>query len=162
MKNSTAIVVRPATPADMEAVLALINELAVYERMPDAVEISAQTLIADGFGAETFFGCIVAEIDHTVVGMALFYPKYSTWQGRCLYLEDLIVHHEFRHRGVGSDLFEAVISEAAKKQCARLEWQVLAWNEPALKFYQKFGATFDPEWHNGRLTRHQLNELQKA
>lgn len=162
MKNSPAIVIRPATPTDMEAVLALIKELAEYERMPNSVEISAQTLISDGFGTEIFFSCIVAEFDHTLVGMALFYPKYSTWQGRCLYLEDLIVRHEFRHQGVGSVLFRAVINEAAKKQCARLEWQVLAWNEPALHFYRKFGATFDPEWHNGRLTRHQLNELQKA
>lgn len=162
MKNEPGVKVRPALPTDMDAVLALINELAAYEHMPHAVEISADALRSDGFGPVKHFYCLVAEVEHTVVGMALLYPKYSTWQGRCLYLEDLIVTQKFRRKGIGKALFEAAIDQAVQAQCARLEWQVLEWNEPALKFYQKFGATFDPEWHNGRLTRQQLNELQKA
>ena len=154
------VTIRKALKEDMVAVHALITELAVYEKEPNAVLISAEELKQHGF-SEHLFDCFVAEHETSgIVGMALFYSRYSTWKGPTLHLEDLYVKQEFRKGGLGKELFDTVVSEAAKQNVGRMEWTVLEWNEPALNFYKKYNATLDPEWHLGTLTREQLNALK--
>lgn len=143
---------RPANQEDMGAVLCLINELAVYENAPNEVIITLEQLIEDGFSPNKVFDCIVAENDRKeIVGMALFYTGYSTWKGKTLYLEDFLVKEPYRKYGIGQQIFDAVISEAKRRNVNRMDWQVLNWNEPAIKFYQKNNAILDEEWTNGRL-----------
>ena len=154
------VTIRKALKEDMVAVHALITELAVYEKEPNAVLISAEKLKQHGF-SEHRFDCFVAEHETSgIVGMALFYSRYSTWKGPTLHLEDLYVKQEFRKGGLGKELFDTVVSEAVKQNVGRMEWTVLEWNEPALNFYKKYNATLDPEWHLGTLTREQLNALK--
>ncbi len=144
----------------MVAVHALIMELALYEREPNAVIISVDDLKRHGF-SEQRFHCFVAEHKKSgIVGMALYYSRYSTWKGPTLHLEDLYVKPKFRKGGLGKELFDKVVDEAAKQNVGRMEWTVLEWNEPALNFYKKYNATLDPEWHLGTLTREQLNALK--
>lgn len=144
----------------MVAVHALIMELALYEREPNAVIISVDDLKRHGF-SEQRFHCFVAEHKKSgIVGMALYYSRYSTWKGPTLHLEDLYVKPKFRKGGLGKELFDKVVDEAAKQNVGRMEWMVLEWNEPALNFYKKYNATLDPEWHLGTLTREQLNALK--
>ena len=144
----------------MVAVHELIMELALYEREPNAVIISVDDLKRHGF-SEQRFHCFVAEHKKSgIVGMALYYSRYSTWKGPTLHLEDLYVKPKFRKGGLGKELFDKVVDEAAKQNVGRMEWMVLEWNEPALNFYKKYNATLDPEWHLGTLTREQLNALK--
>ena len=144
----------------MVAVHALIMELALYEREPNAVIISVDDLKRHGF-SEQRFHCFVAEHKKSgIVGMALYYSRYSTWKGPTLHLEDLYVKPKFRKGGLGKELFDKVVDEAAKQNGGRMEWTVLEWNEPSLNFYKKYNATLDPEWHLGTLTREQLNALK--
>lgn len=144
----------------MVAVHALIMELALYEREPNAVIISVDDLKRHGF-SEQRFHCFVAEHKKSgIVGMALYYSRYSTWKGPTLHLEDLYVKPKFRKGGLGKELFDKVVDEAAKQNVGRMEWTVLEWNEPALNFYKKYNATLDSEWHLGTLTREQLNALK--
>ncbi len=107
----------------------------------------------------TQFQCIVAEVDKVVVGFALSYPKYSTWEGPCVYLEDLYVTQTHRRGGLGRRLFLEVARRSAQAGCARLQWQVLDWNEPAIAFYKSLNAVIDSTWLNGKLTRDQLQQL---
>ena len=151
-----SVTIRQATKADCAAILQLIKDLALYEKAPDQVEITLAQLTADGFGDSPKFECLVAEHTDLVVGMAITYPRYSTWKGAYTYLEDLVVDSLHRNQGIGSLLLNAVIASAVKNGSARLEWQVLEWNEPALEFYKKFNASFDNEWINVRLNRGQL------
>ena len=154
---------RPAVVADAPAIHALIVELAVYEREPDAVEVTVEDLVVDGFGERPGFGAFVVEDAACgVFGMSLYYEKYSTWKGRCLYLEDLVVTASQRGRGAGLALFEAVAKRAADRGCRRMEWQVLEWNEPSIAFYRKLGATLDPTWWNGKLTGEALNKFART
>ena len=158
--RNTMVTIRKAVQEDMIAVHALITELAVYEREPNAVIISVDDLIRHGF-SEQRFHCFVAEHKKSgIVGMALYYSRYSTWKGPTLHLEDLYVKPKFRKGGLGKELFDKVVDEAAKQNVGRMEWTVLEWNEPALNFYKKYNATLDPEWHLGTLTREQLNALK--
>lgn len=145
--------VRPGQPADCLAVHELIVELAIYEKEPEAVVVTPEDLEADGFGPKPIFDLFVAEdvIDGKVIGMALTYEKYSTWKGRCLYLEDFVVTRSRRGEGIGRALFEAVYAQAVDRRVRRLEWQVLEWNEPAIRFYERAGAELDREWLNGRM-----------
>ncbi len=140
----------------MPAVLGLIKELATYEKATNEVDVDVKTLETDGFGAEKIFDCVVAELNTEVVGFALYYTKYSTWKGKCLFLEDFIVKESFRGQGIGKLLFEAVIAVAKARKVKRMEWQVLEWNQPAINFYQKYNANLDPEWLNGKLVYEQL------
>lgn len=149
--------IRAAREADMPAVLELIRELAIYEKAPNEVTVTLDELIHDGFTAK-LFQCIVAEMDGKVVGMSLFYPRFSTWKGRTIHLEDFIVKEEYRKHGIGKMLFDATVKAANDFGAKRLEWLVLEWNEPALNFYRKIGAQMDPEWHIGKLTEEQLRE----
>ena len=158
--RNTMVTIRKAVQEDMIAVHALITELAIYEREPNAVIISVDDLIRHGF-SEQRFHCFVAEHKKSgIVGMALYYSRYSTWKGPTLHLEDLYVKPKFRKGGLGKELFDKVVDEAAKQNVGRMEWTVLEWNEPALNFYKKYNATLDPEWHLGTLTREQLNALK--
>lgn len=144
--------IRPALAQDMHAVHELVKELALYEKAPSAVLTTPEEFIKDGFGHRPWFDCIVAELeDGNIIGFALFYTNYSTWKGKCLYLEDFIVSEQYCGIGAGRALFEAVVAEAKNRNVRRMDWQVLDWNETALEFYRKFGATLDAEWVNGRL-----------
>ena len=152
--------IRVAQQQDMKAVLGLITELAIYEKEPEAVIVTEQDLITHGF-SEDRFDCFVAEHEEQgVIGMALYYPRYSTWKGPTLHLEDLYVKPEFRQHGVGKQLFDAVVKVAAEQNVGRMEWTVLEWNDPALNFYKKYDDSLDPEWHLGTLTREQLAQYK--
>lgn len=140
--------VRAGKPSDTADVLRLIRELAAYEKAPDEVEITEEQLREDGFGAHPLFRLFVAEEQKQIVGMALYYFRYSTWKGKTLFLEDIVVQHDKRGQGVGETLFTTVIKEAGKQGCHRMSWQVLDWNEPAIRFYKKYGASVDGEWMN--------------
>ena len=151
------IIYRTATAQDMDQVHGLIMELAVYEREPDAVIITPADLIQHGF-VDGKFECFVAEDSETnsLVGMALYYPRYSTWKGPTLHLEDLYIKPEMRGRCIGDELFKRVAKVAAERGVGRMEWTVLEWNEPAFNFYTKHEASLAPEWHLGTLTRKEL------
>ena len=153
------IKIREGLQADLPAILNLIKELAEYEKAPAEVEVTLAEMENWGFGTGKIFDFFVAEKEATIVGLALYYYKYSTWKGKCLFLEDIIVTEKMRGSGIGKLLFDKIIVVAKKEKVRRLEWQVLDWNEPAIKFYKKYKATLDPEWLNGKLTNHQLNLL---
>ncbi len=144
--------IRFASKADVPAIYGLIVELAVYEREPDAVAITEADLLRDGWGPRPHFTCLVAEDAGQVCGFALYHPIYSTWQGRAMYLEDLYVQPEHRGRGLGTALLARVAAEAARAGCARLDWSVLTWNEPAIRVYERIGARRMEEWAKMRLT----------
>ena len=141
------ISVRLSTPVDMPQVLRLIKELAAFEKEPDAVIITVDTLVKEGFGKSPLFTCFVAEVEEKIVGMALVYDRFSTWKGRSIHLEDLIVNEKMRGTGVGKALYSKVIAYAAAQKVKRLEWVVLDWNEGAIKFYEKNGARMLKDWY---------------
>jgi GNAT superfamily N-acetyltransferase len=150
--------IRKGLRKDCSSVMALIKELAFYEKAEHEVSLTVEQLEKDGFGDNRIYDLFVAEDDSGIIGIALFYEKYSTWKGRCIYLEDLIVTESKRGIGAGKALFEAVMDEARKRGSMRMEWQVLDWNQPAIEFYKKYDATLDPEWINGRF---KYEDLQK-
>jgi len=151
---------REASKDDASVIVELIRELAYYERAPKEVTITETELIDDGFGEQPLFKVILAETESKIVGMALWYFAYSTWKGKVLYLEDIIVKKDFRGMGIGSLLFNELILLAAKHRAKRMQWQVLNWNEPAIRFYQKYGANLSSEWLNGSLTEEQILNLK--
>jgi len=141
--------IRPALRHDVPQILKLVKELAIYEKAPDEVINTEKQMLKDGFGDSPLFKCIIAENAENIIGFALCYFRYSTWKGKCLYLEDLYVIEDYRKKGVGQLLFNEVIELAKKEECKRVNWQVLEWNDPAIKFYEKNKAGFDKEWWNG-------------
>ena len=143
-----SIIIRDAVREDVPIMFELIKELALYEKAPEQVTNTVEQMYVDGFGNNPIFGTIVLEVKSEIVGMALYYFRYSTWKGKRLYLEDLIVSETMRGRGLGEKLLESVIEKARQTACTGLMWQVLDWNEPAINFYKKFGAKFDEEWVN--------------
>ena len=145
------VVIRKAISSDMNAVFDLIMELAVYEHAPNEVTNSVDQLIQDGFGNTPHFECLVATADERVIGFALSYISYSTWKGKCLYLEDFLVTEEYRRKGVGKLLFDRMYEIAVQGGFKRFHWQVLDWNTPALSFYKKYEAELDSTWVNCRL-----------
>lgn len=151
MLEQNQISVRFATPEDMPVVLDLIKELAAYEQAASEVKNSSAQLIKDGFGNNPAFECVVAERESEVVGFALFFTSYSTWKGKCLYLEDLCVKESLRRNGVGKKLFDFVLQLAKDRKMKRLSWQVLDWNESAISFYKKYDTVLDPDWINGKI-----------
>ena len=148
---SSPIAIRPATREDIPRVFELVCELAQFERERHQVETTPEILERDGFGESPLFGLIVAQEQSEVVGMALYYFRYSTWKGKRLYLEDLIVTEKARGRGVGKALLEATIQVARDLNCTGLMWQVLDWNTEAMEFYKRFGVCLDGEWVNVHL-----------
>lgn len=156
-----SVTIRKGKKEDCKAALELIHELAVYEKAADQVEISLEELEADGFGKNAIYDLLVAERDGKIIGIALYYMKYSTWKGKCIYLEDLIVTEQERGVGAGKMLFEELVKIAADLNVGRMEWQVLDWNEPAIGFYKKYDAELDGEWFNAKFRREQLQEIAK-
>jgi GNAT superfamily N-acetyltransferase len=142
--------IREARKGDELAIMDLIRGLADYEKAPEQVVNTAEALGKHLF-EERICDAIVAENEGIIVGFALFYTNYSTWKGKCLYLEDFYVLPEHRAKGFGSMLFDRVVEIAKERDVRRMDWQVLDWNESAIEFYRKKNATLDPEWVNGRL-----------
>ena len=142
--------IRAAKPGDEQAIFELICELALYEKAPEQVTNTAEQLAIDLFEVK-ICDAIVATIDGEIIGFALYFVSYSTWKGRCLYLEDFYVKEAKRQLGIGAKLFEEVVAVAKTRQVKRMDWQVLEWNETALQFYRKQNAILDGEWVNGRL-----------
>lgn len=144
--------VRKAVPSDSESIYELICELAEFEKAPAEVINTPQKIRLHGWGENPAFICWVAEVQGSIVGMALCYVRYSTWKGPVLYLEDLIVTEAFRGRGIGRALFETCLQYTRDHQFHRMSWQVLDWNQSAIDFYKNYGATFDHEWVNCAIT----------
>jgi GNAT superfamily N-acetyltransferase len=142
--------IRPAQQTDVAAIFALIQELALYEKAPEQVTNTAEQLAIDLFEKE-LCEAIVAEKENQVVGFALYYTSYSTWKGACLYLEDFYVIESERQHGIGQLMLDQVVQTAKDRKVQRMDWQVLTWNEPAIRFYEKQRSILDPEWLNGRL-----------
>jgi GNAT superfamily N-acetyltransferase len=138
--------IRKATEKDMPFVLELIQELATFEKEPDAVVVTVADLVRDGFSEHPLFHCYVAEKENTIIGMALFYYRYSTWKGKTIHLEDLIVKADQRGSGAGFALYKEIIKQGKKDKVRRIEWNVLDWNTPAIDFYEKSGAKVLDDW----------------
>ena len=130
------MIIRKGKEEDCKGLLTLIQELANYEKASKEVTITLETLKEDGFGKRPLFEFLVAEDKEEIVGIALYYPRYSTWKGETLYPEDLVVKEKYRGKKIGSALFERLLVEAKTRRVQRLEWQILEWNEPALNFYR--------------------------
>ena len=143
---------------DLPRVLELIRELAEFERAPDEVTNTVEHMERDGFGPNPLFGFYVAEDGESgIVGLALYYFRYSTWKSKRMYLEDSLVTESFRGRGIGKRLFDQVIRKGVEEECSGMVWQVLDWNEPAIGFYREvYGAALDPEWINCSIERDQM------
>ncbi|MEG0849717.1 GNAT family N-acetyltransferase [Flavobacterium plurextorum] len=143
--------IRKGNPEDMKFVLGLIQELAIFEKEPDAVIITEEDLIRDGFGEKPLFHVFVAEItndlnEKEIVGIALYYYRYSTWKGKTIHLEDLIVKEKMRGTGLGSALYAEIMRQGKRDNVRRVEWNVLDWNTPAVKFYENSGAKILDGW----------------
>lgn len=143
--------IRVATKADIPDLLHLIKELAIFEKAPNEVINTPELMGKDGFGENNIFDAFVAEIDDHVIGMAITYFRYSTWKGKRLYLEDLIVTEKSRGLGAGQLLFQHCIQFGKESECNGMVWQVLDWNEPAIDFYKSYNANLDGGWINGTL-----------
>jgi GNAT superfamily N-acetyltransferase len=144
------MIIRDAKPGDEQQIMELIQALADYEKAPNEVVNTADALYVHLFEEECCEAVVAMEAEN-MLGFALFFTNYSTWKGKCIYLEDLFIRPEQRKRGIGERLFTRVVDIAKERGVRRMDWQVLEWNEPALAFYKKQGATLDPEWINGRL-----------
>lgn len=156
-----SITIRTGRKEDLSRVLELVKELAAFERAPHEVTNTVALMEQDGFGPNPIFGFFVAENKTTIVGLSLYYWRYSTWKGKRLYLEDIIVTETERGKGIGKLLFDRTLQHALDENCSGMMWQVLDWNEPAIKFYKKYGASLNPEWINCSLERNQIEELMK-
>lgn len=150
---------RQGLEKDLSEVLELIKELAVYEKMPGEIEVSVNEMRNWGFGKNKIFDFFVLEKENKIIGMAVYYYKYSTWKGKCLFLEDIIVTEKERNKGYGKLLFNEVVKVAKTEQVRRMEWQVLEWNAPAIEFYKKYQSGFDEEWLNCKLTFDQIQSM---
>jgi GNAT superfamily N-acetyltransferase len=149
------IIIRRAEKKDCQRLLELIDELAEFEKAPQEVTVSLDHFIESGFGEHPVFWAFVAvDKDRNlngsdyIVGFALYYIRYSTWKGQRMYLEDILVTKDYRGKGIGKLLFDRLIEETKTRKLHGIVWQVLDWNEPAINFYKKYNAAFDPEWVN--------------
>jgi GNAT superfamily N-acetyltransferase len=150
--------IRIAEKEDCSRLLELVNELALFERAPQEVTVTLQEFEDAGFGNKPVWKAFVAEIDGLIIGFALYYIRYSTWKGCRMYLEDLIVTESMRGKGIGKLLFEQLFAEAKQLGVSGMVWQVLDWNEPAINFYKKYGATVESGWLNASLSKEQIND----
>lgn len=150
--------IRIGTEKDLPSALRLIKELAIFENAPNDVEVTETEMMNWGFGKNKLFDFFVLEKDNVIIGLALYYYKYSTWKGKCLFLEDIIVTESQRKNGYGKLLFQEVVKVAKSEKVRRMEWQVLDWNEAAIQFYKKYNSNFDGEWINCKLNFEQLQE----
>ncbi|WP_062053742.1 GNAT family N-acetyltransferase [Aquimarina longa] len=152
-------VIRTAKEQDMVDVLGLIRELAIFEKEPDAVEITVEELVNEGFRDNPLFHCFIAEVADEIVGIALVYYRFSTWKGRSIHLEDLIVKESMRGTGLGSALYAEVLKYAQSKGVRRVEWVVLDWNTHAIDFYEKTGAKLLKNWHLVQMDKEGVNKF---
>jgi len=151
--------IRKGTRGDLPQVFELIKELALYEKAIDQVSNSIALMEEDGFGNNPVFGFFVAEKNNKIVGLSLYYYRYSTWKGKRLYLEDIIVTEKERGNGLGKLLFERTMQFSLEENCTGMMWQVLDWNEPAINFYKKYNPKFDGEWLNAHLEKNQIEDF---
>ena len=151
--------IRKGEIKDMNDVLELIQELATFEKEPDAVEVTVEDLIRDGFGENPLFKTFIAEVDNQIVGMALFYYRYSTWKGKTIHLEDLIVKEKMRGSGIGYALYSKIIGQGKKDKVRRIEWNVLDWNTSAIDFYEKSGAKVFDDWRIAQIDEKGINDF---
>lgn len=142
------MIIRPGKKSDIPQVFELIKELAEYEKALDKVSNTVEKLEEDGFGPNPVYELFVAEIENKIVGIALTYYRFSTWRGKVMYLEDLIVREHMRRKGIGKKLFDMVLDHAKVTSCVGLSLQVLDWNELGINFYKKYNMEFDDEWIN--------------
>jgi GNAT superfamily N-acetyltransferase len=144
---TSSLSIRPATAADVDEILTLVRELAEYEKAPGEVTATPADFLRDGFGANPRFYVLLARAGDQVAGVAFYFFAYSTWRAQpTLYLEDLFVRPAYRRRGLGLALMRRLADEAVKTGCGRFQWQVLDWNEPAVRFYESLGAKILREW----------------
>jgi GNAT superfamily N-acetyltransferase len=155
---NTKIQIREGEANDLPALLELIRELAIYEKAEHEVVNTLDQMKVDGFGPRPVYGFFIAELDDKVIGMAVWYFRYSTWKGKRLWLEDIIVSEPYRGIGAGKRLFERVMKKTIEENCTGMMWQVLDWNEPSIEFYKKYESRLDPEWINCHLDRSQILE----
>ncbi len=149
--------IRKAQKSDAASILFLIQELAIFEKEPRAVIVTQAQIEKDGFGDHPLFECFVAEVTNQLVGMALYYPRYSTWKGPTFHLEDLIVTEPMRGKGIGTQLYNAFLEHAYNTGVKRVEWAVLGWNLPAIEFYQKSGATISDDWRSVQMDKKSID-----
>jgi GNAT superfamily N-acetyltransferase len=146
MMNSENIQIRKGKKEDLPSVLELVRELALFEKAPEQVTNTLSEMEKDGFGKNPVFEFFVAEIDKKIVGISVYFIKYSTWKGKGLYLDDLYVTENQRGKGIGKKLFDRIIEEAKNINAKQLHWQVLDWNTPAIEFYKKYNSSVEAEW----------------
>ena len=142
------MIIRPGKKSDIPQVFELIKELAEYEKALDKVSNTVEKLEEDGFGPNPVYELFVAEIENNIVGIALTYYRFSTWRGKVMWLEDLIVKEHMRRKGIGKKLFDMVLDHAKVTRCVGLSLQVLDWNDLGINFYKKYNMEFDDEWIN--------------
>lgn len=159
--NPETIQIREGIETDLPQTLALIQELAEYERAPQEVTNTLEIMRKDGFGPNPVFRFFVAEKASEIIGIAVYYMAYSTWKGKTLYLEDLVITEKYRRSGIGKLLFDAVAKKAGELEAKRFAWQVLEWNDPAINFYRKIGANLDAEWINCRMTEAEIKSYNR-
>lgn len=152
--------IRQGEKKDLPALLSLIKELADYEKSPDAVTNTLEMLEKDGFGQKKIFDFLVADVENEIAGIALYYPKYSTWKGRGIYLDDIIVTEKYRRQGIGKLLFDEVVRIGKSEDAKLIWWQVLEWNSPAINFYNKYQSELEAGWLNCRLTEDQIKQFE--
>lgn len=153
------MIIRKGEKKDIPSILALIKELAVFEKEPDAVVITEKDLEEDGFKENPLFKTFVAEVEGEVIGIALYYYRYSTWKGKTIHLEDLIVKESKRGTGAGSALYKKIIEQGKLDGVRRIEWNVLDWNTPAIEFYQKSGAKILEDWRVVQMDENGINQF---
>ena len=150
--------IRKAEKKDSLAILNLIKELALVEKEPESVKLKLSDIENDGFGTKPLFECIVAEINKRIIGMAIYYPRYSTWNGPTIHLEDLIVSEQYKGKGIGTQLYSNFIKMAFNSGVKRVEWNVLDWNSPAINFYKKSGAKVLDDWRSVQMHRSEMKK----
>ena len=155
------MIIRIATKNDMPSVLELIKELAVFEKEPEAVVVTSEDLVRDGFSENPLFECFVAEEKNEIIGMALYYYRFSTWKGKTIHLEDLIVKEDKRGTGAGFALYSEIIKKGKAENVRRIEWNVLDWNTPAIDFYKKSGANVLKDWCVVQMDEKGINQFLK-
>jgi GNAT superfamily N-acetyltransferase len=151
--------IRTGKKEDLPQVLELVKELALYEKAPHEVINTVEWMEKDGFGPNPIYGLFVAEDDNVIVGISIYYWRYSTWKGKRLYLEDIVVTESQRGKGTGKLLFDRTMKHALDENCTGMMWQELEWNDPAINFYKKYGARLDDEWTNCSLEAEQIKSL---
>ncbi|MEM9983781.1 MAG: GNAT family N-acetyltransferase [Bacteroidota bacterium] len=153
--------IRKATPEDVPGIFSLVQELAEFEQAADQVETSVKQYLKDGFGERPYFECLVAEWEGAgIVGISLYYYAYSTWKGKMLYLDDLVIREAYRRRGIGRALVDQLVKIGLEENARMMKWQVLDWNEPAIKMYESLGSTFDGEWIDVKIYREQMESWE--